>query len=253
MNDTAYVVILEWMLELNLSIVERTIYAIIYGFSQKNMGKFTGSRAYLANWCSCTTRTVDTALAKLVSAGLLNKKEHFEGGVKLCSYTALKPQGKNFAGSEKISQGVAKKLQGGSENISHNIIDNNAENKFSANRGYIERADARTRTRETSKSFDFPGALVALGVDRTTAEDWAACRKSKGARNSESEFNFVAQEIRAVCARDGVTPQQCVAFAAGNTWRGFKASWEETKQIKKNGSTKYDPVTGRKIYTGDTI
>lgn len=252
MKPTTYTVTFEWMLAYPLDLTETVIFAIIYGFSQDGDSTFRGSWKYLQDHAKCSRAKVSRSLKRLVELGLVTKRDLVLGGVKFCEYTA-NTGSLTQTPPVSYSKNAVSLGDGGGITERHNNIVDNAEDKSSANRGYIERADARTRTRETTQSFDFPGALVALGVDRKTAEDWTACRKSKGARNSESEFNFVANEIRTVCARDGVTPQQCVAFAAGNTWRGFKASWEETKQIKTNETTKYDPRTGRKIYTGDTI
>ena len=102
--------------------------------------------------------------------------------------------------------------------------------------------------------IDFVAALVALGVDAQTARDWADIRKSKGARNTQSEYDYVVREILNACERYELTAQECVAFAAGNSWRGFRASWDEVRNIKSNkNEDNRKGVGGQPYYTGDTI
>lgn len=112
MTDNSYLTIQSWMrTDLNLSGNELLVYAIIYGFSQDGVSRFKGSRQYLADWCGCTVRSIQTTLNNMVDKGLIIKYENNIGGVKLCEYAT------NFTTSEKISPP--------SEIFSHNNIDNN--------------------------------------------------------------------------------------------------------------------------------
>lgn len=241
-NDPTYIVILGWMRELNISLVERTVYAVIYGFSQDGGSTFNGSRQYLADWCGCTTKTIDAAIRKLIDRGLMTKHERYVSGVKFCGYSA------NFPTREKISL-PGKNTDIGREKISHN----NEDTIVSSNNDNIE-IRGRARTRKDKDKFDFVAALVALGVDTQTARDWADIRKSKGARNTQSEYDYVVREILNACERYELTAQECVAFAAGNSWRGFRASWDEVRKIKKNDNEDdRKGVGGQPYYTGDTI
>lgn len=93
-----YITIQGWMInELHLSGTELMVYAIIYGFSQDDGSVFSGSRQYLADWCNCTTRCIQTVLNNLVDAKLLTKYEYTKNNVKFCEYVA------NFTPSEKSS------------------------------------------------------------------------------------------------------------------------------------------------------
>jgi hypothetical protein len=110
MKNNTYVTIQSWMrTELDLSGNELMVYAIIYGFSQDGVSKFTGSRQYLADWCGCTVRSIQTVLNNLVDRGLIKKTENIVNNLKQCEYVV------NFTG-EKISPP--------SEKISLNNIDN---------------------------------------------------------------------------------------------------------------------------------
>ena len=218
-KDPAFIIISDWMLELDLSIVERTIYAVIYGFSQRRMGIYNGSRSYLAMWCSCTTRTVDTALARLISLGLINKTERYEGGVKLCTYTANYHKGKNFAGSEKISQGVGKKLQGCSEKIAHNNIEDNIDNNIATTTGV---ADA---PQQPIKKFSYRDKLIAAGVTAENADRLLANRKANNLKNTEAAYNKLMGALEQVCNGRGVTYDEAVEYAGKKGWGFIDPSW----------------------------
>ena len=112
MNKNSYITIQSWMrTELGLSGNELMAYAVVYGFSQDGESRFTGSRQYIADWCGCTTRSVQTLLNNLTEKGFITKYEYTANNIKHCEYVA------NFTGSEKISPP--------SEKISLNNIDNN--------------------------------------------------------------------------------------------------------------------------------
>lgn len=113
-----YITIQGWMLtDLKLRGNELLVYAIIYGFSQDDESWFTGSRQYLADWCGCTVRSIQTILNNLVDKKLIIKSEQTHNGIKYCSYAA------DFTGGENFSRG--------DENFSHNNIVNNNSNTLS--------------------------------------------------------------------------------------------------------------------------
>ena len=151
---------------------ELQVYAIIYGFSQTEGQRFTGSLKYLADWTGATRRTIITTLQSLEQKGLLKKFEREVNKVKYCDYVALKPVPKEdisqdsedislgnediSQGSEKISQGSEKistggsekislggeKISRGSEKISPNNINNKITNNISNKKNKIKEKDA---------------------------------------------------------------------------------------------------------------
>ena len=125
-KDENFVAIQGWMLnKLNLKGNELIVYAVIYGFSQDDESRFTGSRRYLAEWCGCTLKTVDNALSSLVAKGLIAKHDKTINGVHLCDYS-ITQVGKNLQqGTVKITQGVGKNLQQGTVKITHHNIEDN--------------------------------------------------------------------------------------------------------------------------------
>lgn len=76
-NDNNFVTIQGWMrTKLNLKGNELLAYAVIYGFSQTDGAKFTGSRKYLAEWCGCSMATIDRTLNSLVDKGLISRTSY---------------------------------------------------------------------------------------------------------------------------------------------------------------------------------
>ena len=74
---TNFVTIQGWMrTKLNLKGNELLAYAVIYGFSQTDGAKFTGSRKYLAEWCGCSVATIDRTLNSLVDKDLISRTSY---------------------------------------------------------------------------------------------------------------------------------------------------------------------------------
>lgn len=114
-----FIVVQGWMLkDLGLKGNELLIYACIYGFSQADDQKFTGSLQYLADWTNSTKRSVLNNLQSLQDKGYIGKVERYINGVKFCEYHVT-----NFTGVVKNFQGgMEKSSLGGSEESSPNNI-----------------------------------------------------------------------------------------------------------------------------------
>lgn len=104
MKAENYISIQGWMrTELELSGTELLLYAVIYGFSQAGMGRFTGTVAYLADWAGCAPRTVRRILAGMVDDGLLIR----EGTNNAPEYIAVRrPEPKTEPKEEEPELGV---------------------------------------------------------------------------------------------------------------------------------------------------
>lgn len=92
-KDTNFIAIQGWMrTKLNLKGYELIVYALIYGFSQDENSKFSGTRRYIAEWCGCSMKTVDNTLASLLAKQLIVKHEKYVNGIRMCDYTAIPPE-----------------------------------------------------------------------------------------------------------------------------------------------------------------
>ena len=90
MKSENHIVIHGWMrTELNLKGNDLLVYAVIYGFSQTDNQRFTGSLQYLADWCGATKQGISKNIKNLIDAGLLQKFEYTKNGVKFCEYSCI--------------------------------------------------------------------------------------------------------------------------------------------------------------------
>lgn len=92
-KDNNFVTIQGWMrTKLNLKGNELLAYAVIYGFSQTDGAKFTGSRKYLAEWCGCSMATIDRTLNSLVDKGLISRTSSVtKHGYRAVEYATMSP------------------------------------------------------------------------------------------------------------------------------------------------------------------
>ncbi len=87
MMKSGFVTIQSWMrTELNLKGNDLLVYAIIFGFSQTENQRFTGSLQYIADWCGASKQGVLKNLKNLLDAGLIEKEEKFVNNIKLVEY-----------------------------------------------------------------------------------------------------------------------------------------------------------------------
>nr|UVM97173.1 MAG: replication initiator protein A [Bacteriophage sp.] len=92
-KDNNFIAIQGWMrTKLELKGYQLIVYALIYGFSQDENSKFSGTRRYIAEWCGCSMKTVDNTLTSLLAKRLIVKHEKYVNGIRMCDYTAAPPE-----------------------------------------------------------------------------------------------------------------------------------------------------------------
>ena len=103
MKEENYIVIQGWMRErLKLKGNELLVYAVIYGFSQAEQQRFTGSLQYLADWCGASKQGVLNNLKALLEKGLIKREERVINGVKFVEYYTTQFNGV----LNKVEQGI---------------------------------------------------------------------------------------------------------------------------------------------------
>lgn len=137
-DNNTYFLVFSWMPnQLGLKGTERDVFAIIYGFSQDGVNKFTGSLNYISSFLKVSRQSVINALNSLVDKNYIIKEQSVINNVKCNSYKVnlevvkkIDRVVKKFdKGSQKTLQGWSKNLTGGSQktlpnNIRDNIDDN---------------------------------------------------------------------------------------------------------------------------------
>lgn len=218
MTKDNYIVILAWMNDLGLSLVEKFVYAIIYGFSQDGDSEFSGSRQYLADWCGCSSlRTIDAALTTLVERKLITKRVKVVNNVRFCSYVA------DCTGRAKIAQGVVQNIPEGGAKIAHNNIVDNIDNNIEA--------DAQAR-KASKKKFSFEESLVAAGATAQHVDALMEIRKEKRLTNTPKSYKQLIEAINTVCTRKGVTVDEVVAFMVVRKWGGLNSNWAALENLR---------------------
>ena len=238
-RDT-YTVIPGWTKRLGLSLVEKVVYCVIYGFSQDADSTFHGSRSYLADVAECGLRTIDRALASLVEKGLILKREKYVGGVKFCEYVA------NVASSDMVT-GVATFCPKGSDKFAHN----NDTTIVVSNNDNIER-EARAREEEDDP-FAWP--------PKEPAPAPAPAPKTP-ARFTPPTL----EEVTDYCRERGnrIDPQHFMNYYSANgwmvgknkmkDWRAAVRNWETRDKERNNGKRNIDPgspAAYRQVGRGD--
>lgn len=122
-KEENYISISGWMVtRLGLKGNELLVYAIIYGFSQDDETRFTGSLQYLADWTNSTKQSCIKCLKSLAEKGYITKYEKIVNGVKFCEYQAVKLKSMVL---NKVEHGIKQSLTGGIKQSLHNNLDNN--------------------------------------------------------------------------------------------------------------------------------
>lgn len=131
-KEENYISISGWMVtRLGLKGNELLVYAIIYGFSQDDETRFTGSLQYLADWTNSTKQSCIKCLKSLAEKGYITKYEKVVNGVKFCEYQAVKLKSMVL---NKVEHGIKQSLTGGIKqslpnNLDNNTLDNNIVSK----------------------------------------------------------------------------------------------------------------------------
>lgn len=137
-NNENYVNIQGWMInELNLKSNELIVYAIIYGFTQKEGQVFNGGISYIADWINSTRQTAMNVIKSLEEKGLILKVHEGDVTGKKNTYIATKSLVKKFdyyknLTSQEITLDLVKIFNKPSQNFLHNIINIIYKNKDDA-------------------------------------------------------------------------------------------------------------------------
>lgn len=120
-----YITIQGWMrTKLDLKGNDLLVYAIIFGFTQAESHRFSGSLQYLADWCGATKQGIVKNLNTLIEKGLIKKEDRYFNGVKYVEYYTTQ-----FNGSPtQLVDGIQQSLP---NNIDNKNIDNTIVKGFS--------------------------------------------------------------------------------------------------------------------------
>ncbi len=122
-----FIVIQSFMVtELKLKGNELLIYAIIYGFSQAEGQRFTGSLQYLADWTNSSKQGITKALKSLVEKGYIQREDKYVNSVKFVEYWCTELH----RGIKQSCIGYTTEMHSGIKQSCTNNIDNNIDNSI---------------------------------------------------------------------------------------------------------------------------
>lgn len=237
-KNSSYVTIQAFMVnDLKLGGNELIIYAVIYCFSQDGVSWFSGSRAYLAQWCQASKMTVSTNLKKLVDKGLVRKRSRVENNVTFVDYQAnleaLAPV-KKLDGGSQISLGGSKEtLAGGSQKTLPHIIelDKTSENieeniymsestepgaKKSRSKKFVpptfeqckEWYDKKGYTFDLRHFFDYFNDENWIDSKGNKVKDWK--RRMVTFQHNKERYDFVSQKQQSVAIIQHTEAEQAI-------------------------------------------
>lgn len=155
-KEENYISISGWMVtRLGLKGNELLVYAIIYGFSQEDETKFTGSLQYLADWTNSTKQSCIKCLKSLAEKGYITKYEKIVNGIKFCEYQAVKLKSMvvnkvEHGSKQSLTGGSKQSLTGGSKQSLHNTLDTNTLDNNTLDNNIVRKKERK----RTPKSYN---------------------------------------------------------------------------------------------------
>ena len=224
-KEENYISISGWMVtRLGLKGNELLVYAIIYGFSQDDETRFTGSLQYLADWTNSTKQSCIKCLKSLAEKGYITKYEKVVNGVKFCEYQAVKLKSMVL---NKVEHGIKQSLTGGIKQSLHNTLDNNIVSKKerkSKSKSYDEQITEYTQNEELQNALKAFIQMRSFIKSPVTAHGLKLLlnKLTKISRNDAEKITIVNNSIE-------------------NNWKGFYGLKEDTSYQKSaQQEKKYD-------------
>lgn len=183
LKDGQYISIQAFMVrDLHLKGNELVVYGLIYGFTQAESQKYSGSLQYIEEWVSSTKQGVLKTLKSLIDKGLIAKRENYINGVKFCEYyaTEFTPGKLSTTGCQLWdTDESAEFTEGGKQSLPNNIDRNYSNNKEKNSFGKPTLEEVKAYCLERKNSVDpqrFIDYYSANGwrVGKNPMKDWKA-------------------------------------------------------------------------------
>lgn len=238
-SNQNYYVVQGWMInDLKLKGLQLSIYAIIYGFSQVEGQRFTGSLNYLADWNGCSRQAVINALKVLTERELLIKTDNIINGVKFCEYYATK-----FTGSQETLLGVVKKVDGGGsqETLPNNLYSNNIDNNIDK-KEYKEKSSSEIEERQVEKTETLLNNSFSENLNNAV-KDWLQYKKEKNQNykptGQKALFKKIIEQV-ALIGENSVIDSINSSMASNYQGITYRVKTNNIQSNKNNKGAKYD-------------
>lgn len=212
-----YLVITEEMRNLGLKGNDLLVYAMIAGYSQREMGCYYGTQQHLADVCGITKRTAMSVLDKLVASGQIEKSEYYENGLRRCAYRIVEAD-KEIG--EKNSPMQVKNF--------HQIGEKNSPS-IDEGISTIPQWYDKINNIHTLIARESLLRLIDDGCAEQSLKDWLAVRKQKRSPMfSQSAYNRFVREAEAA----GVTVAEAMDLTAEFEWVSFTAKFYQERCLR---------------------
>lgn len=214
-KDNNYICIQAFMVnQLELKGNELLVYALIYGYSQTEENRYTGSLQYIADWLNSSKQTVINTLKSLLEKGLIQKYEYLKNGVKYVEYYAS-----DLNGSQNFLLGYSNNLNGGSQNflpnnINNNNISNNIERKETINSKEKNLSEAEEVKKLIDNEFNNNQELL------NAFNEFLKMRISKKAKNTAYAIKLLLNKLNQMALSDN-EKLEIINQSIINGWQGL--------------------------------
>ena len=238
-NRENYIVIQGFMLrDLKLKGNELIIYACIYGFSQAENQRFTGSLQYLADWTNSTKQGVIKSLKSLCEKGLIVKTDKVINGVKFCEYHTTKFNGV----CNSVEWGMQQSLMGGmQQSLPNNIVIDNKEDIINIKKSADVLQNTNTTKKKKSKQQDY-SIFEEYAIDNEellkALMDFANMRKSIKSPLTERAMKLLLTELNKL-SEDRNTQIAIINQSILNNWKGVFPLKNNRPEVKKSYNYEY--------------
>lgn len=250
-RDDNFFVVQGWMINrLGLKGTELELYAIIYGFSQTDRQKFSGSLQYLSDWTNVAKRNVMARLQSLVEKGLLVKEEVFVNGVKTCEYRCHtvpcagdETSGvvmNHHRGTDESSPGYGRNIAGGGDESSpNNIKDIHIDTYIDKKEGAAAPGPLPASEKKPAKKskIDTEAILQRYTQDGKTLEllgEWLKVRKAKRAPETEKALTLNLDKLDKLARESGLSVPSYLEAVIARGWAAFYPIRENLGQTPRS-------------------
>lgn len=237
-NSENFITIQGWMrTELNLKGNDLLVYAIIYGFSQTNNQKFTGSLQYLADWCGATKQGILKNLSNLIKAGLIIKVEELQ---RTYYYTTkFTPYTTKFTPEIKLSlpNNISNNIDNKKESISKDI--EYTDNKPSFEFGKTNQPKQSLYSFCMASIYNFTNNQTIQKELKAFVDSLSEMKKLKG----QKQFTSILNKLNEY----GKTDDEKIRIIRYSIEHGYGTFYKlEDRKNKKVSSAKSDVVRATK-------
>ena len=227
-KENNFITILSFMVtDLKLKGNELLVYAIIYGFTQAENQRFTGSLQYLADWTNSTKQGVLKNLKSLTDKGFIARETKVINGVTFVEYY-----------STLFNGGVKQSLTGGiKQSLTNNNDINNTNNNNLENEPKTEKIPF-SKVREKQEELAEIQSLISEYTDDSklieAIDSFIQYRKQKREPMSAQAVKLMLKKLSSFTVEEQI---EAIETAIVSNWTGVYPKKTSTARTEERWKT----------------